>query len=187
MAHWQYRHHKHHNLKRYWWVIVLVIVLCLFFLKVPYDTFPTNAPLTCENGELKLISQGSRMWDLAYSSMTDISRLADGFQCATLAGGDSSVYSQVKCINDQPTTICTTQLYKAILMGKITFTPIDKKITASEIDYEEKCLEACPDGLDKRPESMFKEKGYSLVEGGAPAIFCLCANGDTYTIDLDKK
>jgi hypothetical protein len=110
------------HIKKYWWIIVIVIILCLFFIRVPYDTFSDNVSgMVCINGELKLKTGGDVIGNYIQSFGADIVASANPFYCSALADGDTGVTSQIMCINGKPIVVCRTQLYKAILMGKIKF------------------------------------------------------------------
>lgn len=120
-------------------VLILVVLLCLFFIRVPYDTFPSNTPnAACVNGELIIKSSGNPYADIMVSSTASISELSNSFGCAISAGQEvSDITSQIECINSVPTVICKTQLYKAILMGRIKFVSKDS-ITEPKLQFNVK-------------------------------------------------
>lgn len=128
-------------MEKYLWGIIIIFVLCLFFVRVPYDTFPDNTPdAVCVNGELKLESTRNMLGDRVMSIVTKLSETSNALGCGIIANGDADVTSQIECVNGQPTVICKTQLYKAILAGQIKFVvkdrigPISDKISKSKFN-----------------------------------------------------
>lgn len=129
---------------RYWWIAIIAIIVVSFFIRVPYHSFPaTSTSLFCEEGVLKQrVSNSLLDQALGPSYLTDIEQVSDGLTCSIMANGKLDVTFGTKCINNQPTIVCRTQLYNAILMGKLKFISFDTQDKTKKMS-EEQVLEIC--------------------------------------------
>lgn len=183
-------------------ILSVIVILILYFLYVPIDTHPLNdSYAVCDNGEVKVkkSNTGNSILDatdnILMNSMKDLSLGRENMLCSLQADSEpffgNSAKIKIACKNNIPILICKTRLYKAILLGKIKFISTDKKITINEdndFNYEKKCLEICPEGLDKIQQSMWEGKGYSVeIKEDYIRLDCLCRNGRMYGFHLDKN
>src|SRR4030042_6760912 len=111
-------HHFHHhtsirNMKRMLIVIGVILLIILIFVRVPVAQFPLESAGTviCVNGELKLKNSGES-WDPIAKSTAEIAEASAGLRCVVEAYPDEFATSQIECINNIPTVICKSKLYK---------------------------------------------------------------------------
>lgn len=163
-------------------VVVIIILLLLFFLRVPFDSFLFNSPdVACENGVLKQGTSGSILASVL--KINELSNLNGALQCAISANGDESVSSQVVCINNQPTVVCKTQLYKAILMGRIKFINVDSvsspqntKTSKNPSNFKALCMKACGGELKLDGGGPEAGVGYAYSQSNN-MLSCACSDG----------
>lgn len=176
-----------------WVIVIIVAALALLFIRVPVDSFPDDTPyLYCEDGVVKIDSGEDEVDYIWIKSTVDIAQMTNAGRCSISADGDFEATSQTKCVNDEPTVVCKTQLWRALLLGKIEFVPGDSSTNEKEESDESRYEEMCKEALESLKESGDAEaqgreyEGYSItVTDDEKWLFCKASGDYGHWLKLD--